>query len=180
MRVDRSDLVGEVFGGLSVLSRGVRNPSSPKQPTWLCVCDCGRLTTRYTGALVREGPKMCQPCKLGLLKLRNRKHGMVRTQLWTMWVNMRRRCENPKTRSYKTYGARGVSVCAAWQDFGVFSEWAIQNGFVERKGVPHRLKLSIERIDPSGNYEPSNCEFITVSENSSRSNAARKVLLWQT
>lgn len=62
---------------------------------------------------------------------------------------MRKRCTNAATPGFENYGGRGISVCAAWSDFGTFSEWAKNSGY--------RDDLSIERLDVNGNYEPSNC-----------------------
>jgi hypothetical protein len=46
-----------------------------------------------------------------------------------------------------------------------FKQWAISHGYKEG--------LSIERINPDGNYCPENCEWITKSENSSRVTSGR-------
>ena len=83
-------------------------------------------------------------------------HYMKHTKLYSVWNQMRNRCSNPNDKSYKRYGAKGISVCEEWRDFRVFYPWAIQNGYKEG--------LTLDRIDPSGNYEPSNCRWITNKE----------------
>ena len=54
--------------------------------------------------------------------------------------------------------AKGVAVCHEWDMYGVFRAWALNNGF--RKG------LTLDRIDSDGGYSPTNCQWITGSENS--------------
>jgi len=75
------------------------------------------------------------------------------------YYNMIRRCYNPKCDSYKTYGAAGITVCKEWkQDRFAFIEWSKQNGYEDG--------LTIDRIDVYGNYEPSNCRWISRRKNS--------------
>ena len=67
------------------------------------------------------------------------------------------RCYNPRTDSYKYYGGRGITICNEWLlDFMNFYNWAIDNNYKEG--------LSIDRIDSDGNYEPSNCRWVTAKE----------------
>lgn len=87
---------------------------------------------------------------------------------------MRRRC-NPNTKDprNKNWAGKGVRVCDEWQDFSKFEEWSLANGY--REG------LSLDRIDSDGNYEPSNCEWVTRSVNSKRCRAQyrfEKITTW--
>ena len=89
-------------------------------------------------------------------------HGMSGTELYTKWIDMRKRCYVKHHKSYKYYGGKGIRICDEWLDFEEFYKWSMENGYEE--------SLTIERIDSDKNYEPSNCEFITKSENTRRSN----------
>jgi len=67
---------------------------------------------------------------------------------------MKTRCSNPKAPNYKYYGARGISVCAAWQKF---------SGFLASMGC-RPDGMTLDRINNDGNYEPSNCRWTTPKE----------------
>ena len=74
-----------------------------------------------------------------------------------MWHNMKSRCYSAYRKDYKYYGGKGVEVCDEWiNDYFAFQNWALNNGYEDN--------LTIDRIDSNGNYEPSNCRFITLEE----------------
>lgn len=89
------------------------------------------------------------------------KHGMVGSKIYSVYSNIKYRCNNKNCHAFKDYGGKGVKMCNEWEDSDVgfinFCEWAIDNGYKEG--------LTIDRIDSNGNYEPNNCRWITLSEN---------------
>lgn len=81
-----------------------------------------------------------------------------RHSLYDKWTNIKQRCYNPNVKNYHRYGGRGIIICDEWKDnYKAFHDWSIQNGYEEG--------LEIDRIDNNGNYEPSNCRYITCAEN---------------
>lgn len=87
---------------------------------------------------------------------RNTIHGESGTKLNRKWKKMKERCYNTNCERYKNYGGRGITVCEEWQGFIPFRDWALANGYEEG--------LSIDRINNDGNYEPSNCRWVTMAE----------------
>lgn len=68
---------------------------------------------------------------------------------------MLNRVNNPKTKGYAYYGGRGITVCERWLRF---------EGFYADMGPTYENGLSLDRIDSNGNYEPSNCRWVTLTE----------------
>jgi hypothetical protein len=78
-------------------------------------------------------------------------------RLYNTWYEMVRRCNNPHRVGFKNYGGRGIQVCEEWQKYHNFRDWAENNGYDS--------SLQIDRADNEGDYEPSNCRFVTREEN---------------
>lgn len=95
-----------------------------------------------------------------------RTHGMSHTRLHNIWLTMRQRCEKPNSSAYPKYGAKGIKVCSEWSVFENFRDWSLSNGYTDN--------LTIDRINPLGNYEPSNCRWVTQKiQQNNRSNNVR-------
>lgn len=148
------DLTGMKFGRLTVISRA---PNKKNHTKWNCICECGNSAIVDAYALTKGLTRSCGCLASETAAKLLSTHGYSKTKLYSVYKAMRARCENPNTKHYEDYGGRGIFVCNEWKSNRVsFFKWAEENGYHEG--------LSIDRIDVDGNYEPSNCRWITMQE----------------
>ena len=152
-----NNLVGQKFGKLTVLDQGGR--SKDRHVLWNCVCDCGNMLKVASSDLVSGHSKSCGCLQKEITSVIRYKHGDRDARLYQIWKSMRKRCENTNCKSFQYYGAKGVSVCSDWQDYRAFKEWAMQSGY--DNDAPYGA-CTLDRIDPFGDYEPSNCRWVDL------------------
>jgi len=84
------------------------------------------------------------------------KSNMYKTSEYKTWLNIKDRCYNKNSKSYRWYGQLGVTVCDRWiNNF---------NDFFEDMGKKPSPSHSIDRINPFGDYTPENCRWATPEE----------------
>lgn len=126
---------------------------------WLCKCDCGNTKEIRAASLLNGSSKSCGCLHKSLISGENHynyKHGKAHSIEHIIWCNIKQRCLNSKSTFFHHYGGRGITMCDRWRD-------SFEN-FLEDMGKRPGPKLSIDRIDVNGNYEPSNCKWSTQSE----------------
>jgi len=79
-----------------------------------------------------------------------------RARIYCVWTAMRERCNNPKQIRYDSYGGRGIKICPEWDDYAVFLQWMLEQGY--------RPGLQLDRIDNDDGYYPANCRLCTHTE----------------
>lgn len=149
----QKDMTGYDNGYFKVISflESRRNSSGQMKRFWNCLCRCGNTKILYTREITRRVPSHC-----GCKYKRSYTHLLYKT-----WRNIKSRCLNKNVRSYKQYGAKGITICDEWMnDPESFISWSFSVGWQEG--------LVIDRIDNKKNYEPSNCRFITAEENNKK------------
>lgn len=185
---------GNTYGRLTVIEHAYTNPK--RGAYFKCICECGRTTvvrghnlrkgkTKSCGCLVIEEAKKMghiqglknteRLCELNRTEEHKQQakeaatvHGGSGERLYRIWSHLRERCNSETGDHAKWYHDKGVKVCEEWNmNYSAFREWAYNNGYHEQpEDTGYKNKLSIDRIDPEGNYCPENCRWITVSENS--------------
>lgn len=132
--------------------------------TVIRTCACGQVKTVSKWKMDNGLSLQCRSCVSKRIAF---KHGYNRTRLHGIWTGMKTRCYNANHRDYKYYGQVGVKVCDRWLDF---------RNFLEDMGKTYDSKLTLDRINPFGNYEPSNCRWANCATqaNNKRSNYENK------
>lgn len=102
-----------------------------------------------------EAAKYCSSVCAGLSKIT---HGcaFIRTPEYAAWLGMAQRCENANDKSYKNYGARGISVCERWRNNF--------EAFLADMGGRPSPKHSLDRRDVNQGYDMLNCRWATAKE----------------
>jgi hypothetical protein len=175
------DLTGRHFGKLTVVARAI---SKNAGAAWLCKCDCdGELLSPRGQCVVRAKHLLSGAVRsCGCTNFRRRVYGMtggladgVSSQSPTAlsYKSMIRRCCDQSHRSFQHYGARGIKVCHDWL-YGR-DGWPAFLAFWDDMGT-RPPGMSLDRIDPCGNYEPGNCRWATPPEQ--RRNRRDRVGRW--
>lgn len=120
-----------------------------------CKCDCGCETVAYL-TNVRTGHTKSCGCGYTQPPLQT-SHGLSKTPEYKSWAQMKYRC-NPDSddESNWRYRAAKITVCERWMNSF--------EAFLKDMGNKPSPEHSIDRIEPSGNYEPGNCKWSTPTE----------------
>jgi hypothetical protein len=160
------DLIGKKFGNLLIVYKA-GHCGRGRNTRWKWRCSCG-VEGESNAFYLTGGHKTHCGCQTA--RDQNAEHPLYQT-----WMDMKRRCLNPKRASYKNYGGRGIRVCQEWLDsFRAFAD------YLGPKPSPDH---SIDRIDNNGHYEPGNVRWATASQqmqNTRVSGRAKRETRWGT
>lgn len=141
------DLTNMEINNLKVIS--FIGTNKKHRAVWKCLCNCGNEFTAVGSEIIRGKVKSCGCLNKSI-------NGLYKSRIYRIHHSMMSRCYVQNIESYKYYGKRGIKVCDEWHDFMNFYNWSINNGYSD--------DLTIDRINVNGNYEPSNCRWVTRKE----------------
>lgn len=157
--------------GLVVLGDGPdkRIKNGTLYRTYEVRCFCGNTFYPIKGNFRNGGVRSCGCARIAAITT----HGGWRSPEYQSWKAMKARCLNPKSVRYNRYGGRGITICERWLGENGFAN------FLEDMGRRERKDLTLDRINPDGNYEPSNCRWAdkltqTLNTNYDRSKGVYK------
>lgn len=152
--------VGETISGFIIVDGRFRDNGVTKYDV-RCL-NCGDISRRALSKISNKKTKFCQKCfELGLRGIPK-----SRSRIYNIWNGMMKRCYNPRTKNYKNYGGRGISVCKEWHTF---------KKFFEDMRNPPSDKHSLDRINNNWNYSKANCRWATQKEQNRNTRIVRRI-----
>lgn len=167
--VPKNDLTGKRFSRLTVLEYDRAEPSGRGRykHIWKCKCDCGNVFFASGRDIARGHAKSCGCMHIEQMekyKTVNKKHGRITNKkgdrAYQAWLYIKARCFNPNNEhTYRFYGAKGITMWEPWtNDPEAFCQ------YVEKLENYDKPKMTIDRIDPHGNYEPGNIRWLSLAD----------------
>jgi len=157
--------INTLFGRLRFIQKV---PPIKARTIWEMECSCGTKKLFQAEHVKTGRSKSCGCFKIEETVKRSTTHGKSHTWLYYKWQNMIKRCTSPSNKHYDIYGGRGIKVCERW-----LQSYA---NFEADIGYPENKSYTIDRIDPNGNYEPSNVRWATPKQQANNKRNTKRIM----
>ncbi len=151
---------GDTFGRLTIIAIG--KPPGTYRYAAVCICECGTESAIRLDGLTSGNVVSCGCFHREV----HRTHGLGSHPLYGIWRGMLVRCEDSANQAFANYGGRGIRVC---------DRWRLVENFVADMEDAYWPGAEIDRVNNDGNYEPSNCAWVTRKQNTDNRRSSRKI-----
>lgn len=141
-----------------------------KRPKSIYVCSCWKEFLSLDTVIKTWRRTSCWCIwKINTAKANKKRstHNLTNHRLYSTWVCMIHRCENPNRKSYENYWWRWIKVCERRKDVSLF---------IHDMYPSYKKWLTLDRIDNDWDYCKDNCRRSTYKKqaNNSRKNKMYK------
>lgn len=154
------DITGQRFGRWTALYLAEVRDGVAR---WWCHCDCG-TEKLVLGAGLRTGhSQSCGCLQIETATTHGDAGGGEISSEYRSWQAILQRCLNPKSKDFKRYGGRGITVCERW-GAGTDNLTGFENFLADMGRKPTQQHTLDRYPNVNGNYEPGNCRWATPKE----------------
>lgn len=126
-------------------------------PFYECVCSCWTKKFVHYFSLQSGKTKSCWCLLKDKVGNMGRTHGLSGERIYKIRAGLKKRCYNPKCKSFKDYGDRWITVCDEWiNNFENFYR-DMYPSYEKHVKIHWEKNTTIDRIDNNWSYCKENC-----------------------
>lgn len=166
--------IGMKFDMLTIIGYGKRDKNNLM--LYECQCECGNIKWYRLEDLKKLKHQKSCGCSLIRINAKAKKeYRFLEKEILSRYNGIKQRCYNENSKSYKWYGAKGITMCDEWLDyFDKFYDWCIENGFKKELHIS-KNELCIDKGIEPHIYSPETCKFVTIEENNRHQTSNYKI-----
>lgn len=154
------DITNKKFGKLKAIR--LSHIDKNGRHIWIFKCDCSKEKKIRKSHVIYGKIKTCSNHIKRGEESHLYKHGMSGKNFYERFKKMEDRCNNPKNKTYKNYGGRGIK--SEWKSFEEFKK-DMYESYVEYIKKYGQKRMTLERLDNNKNYCKKNCKWVDITIN---------------